>query len=199
MKDKFLLLCVGKLHPQENHIICLEALKLVLSSIPNAYLIIAGSGPMTKRLLQTVKDLDIEQHVVFLGHVPSWVVRDLYKACSIHLYPPVDESWGLTPIEALCAECISIVSNDCGAAEVIEREGVGVVCEPTSQAFTKHILEIQKNPDYYQEMSIVGHQYVMDHLSWRGYSQTVFEVMENVGSGVKPTSTVRHSEGEARL
>ena len=199
LKDKYVLLCVGKLHPQENQIICLEALKVVLDSIPNAFLIIAGNGPMMKRLQQNVKDLDIEQHVKFLGHVPSWVVRDLYKACSIHLYPPVDESWGLTPIEALCAECISIVSNDCGAAEVIEREGVGVVCEPTSQAFTKHILEIQKNPDYYQEMSIVGHQYVMDHLSWRGYSQAVSEVMENVGSGVKPTSTVRHSEGEARL
>jgi glycosyltransferase involved in cell wall biosynthesis len=199
IKDKYALLCVGKLHPQENQIICLEALKIVLDSIPNAFLIIAGSGPMTNRLQRTVKDLDIDQHVKFLGHVPSWEVRDLYKACSIHLYPPVDESWGLAPIEALCAQCISIVSNDCGAAEVIEREGIGVVCEPISEAFAKKILEIQKSPDIYQEMSIVGHQYVSTHLSWRNYSQAVLEVMENARNGVEQTSMVRRFKGEAKL
>jgi glycosyltransferase involved in cell wall biosynthesis len=199
LKDKYVLLCVGKLHPQENQIICLEALKIVLESIPNSFLIVAGSGPMTKRLQRTAKDLNIEQHIKFLGHVPSWEVRDLYKACSIHLYPPVDESWGLTPIEALCARCISVVSNDCGVAEVIEREGIGVVCEPISEAFAKKILEIQKTPDIYQEMSIVGHQYVSDHLRWKNYSQAVLEVMENARKGIEQTSMARRFKGEAKL
>jgi len=199
LKDKYVLLCVGKLHPQENHIICLEALKVVLESIPNAFLIIAGSGPIMKRLQQMVKDLDIVQHVRFLGHVPSWEVRDLYKACAIHLYPPIDESWGLTPIEALCAQRISIVSDDCGVAEVIKKEGIGVVCEPTSGAFAKEILKIWKKPEIYQEMSIVGRRYISDNLMWRNHSQAVFEVMENAKEGVKTTAAARRSEGEARL
>ena len=199
LKEKYVLLCVGKLHPQENQIICLESLKIVLESIPNAFLIIAGSGPMKKRLQQNVKDLELELHVKFLGHVPSWEVRDLYKACSIHLYPPLDESWGLTPFEALSAQCISVVSSDCGAAEVIEREGIGVVCEPTSKAFAKKILEIQGNPSIYKDISTIGHQYVSKHLMWRNHTLAVFEVMQNARNGTTQTATVRRSEGEANL
>jgi len=199
LKEKYVLLCVGKLHPQENQIICLESLKIVLESIPNAFLIIAGSGPMKKRLQQNVKDLELEHHVKFLGHVPSWEVRDLYRACSIHLYPPLDESWGLTPFEALSAQCISVVSSDCGAAEVIEREGIGVVCEPTSKAFAKKILEIQGNPNIYQDISTIGHQYVSKHLMWRNHTLAVFEVMQNARNGTTQTATVRRSEGEANL
>lgn len=173
LDNKFVLLCVGKLHPQENQIICLQALKFILPSVPNAFVIFAGDGPMSSYLQQLARNWGLLENVDFLGQVSSWEIRDLFKACALHLYPPVNESWGLAPIEALCAERLSILSNDCGASEVIAAEEIGVVCDPTAQAFASHILEAHQNPSKVRRMAKNGKKYVERVLTWQIHAENV--------------------------
>lgn len=179
-QGKFLLLCVGKLHPQENQSVCIHALKHVLDVIPNASLIIAGGGPMARWLRQNAAEIGVEQHVHFIGHVSSAKVRDLYKACAIHLYPPVDESWGSTPFEALAAGKVSVVSDESGAAEVISQEGLGVVCEPTPRAFIRHIVDVYQNPAAYEWTARKGRDFVQRNLSWDAYADGFLKIVLRV-------------------
>ena len=178
LDDKFVLLCVGKLHPYENQIACVQAVRKLLSKLPNAFLVVAGDGPMAERWQRLAANWGIEKHVQFVGHIPGREVRDLYKACDVHLYPPVNESWGLTPFEALCAQRISVVSNDCGAAEVLAPERIGVVCEPTASAFAEQILRIYQSPIPYQRMAARGRDYVAHNLTWGRYADEVLSLFE---------------------
>src|SRR3970040_1698878 len=45
LQGKYVLLCLAKLHPQKNQIVCLQAMRELVEHIPDARLILAGDGP----------------------------------------------------------------------------------------------------------------------------------------------------------
>lgn len=179
LRNKFVLLSVGKLHPQKNQLVCLQALRTVLHKIPASVLVLAGDGPMIDDWRLLAQRWGIANRVRFVGHVSTTEMRDLYRTCDVNLFPAVNQSWGFAPFEALCAQRISIVSNDCGAAEVLSDKGIGVVCEPKAEAFTRHILAVHEFPEEYQGMAQRGRDYVARRLSWRQYTIRVLGLMED--------------------
>lgn len=197
---KYRLLVVGKLHPQKNQSICLAALKAVCNKIPEAILILVGRGPMRAELERMAVELGITQRVKFLGEVPLGDLIDLYAACHVNLLPAVNQSWGLTPFEALCAGRISIVSSDSGAAEVIERERIGVVAKPTAEDFADRILEVHASSLSFTKMAARGKQYVEECLTHSDYAERFLELAQqalepHVGEREAPSSRVKKGHG----
>ena len=186
-QGKFVLLTVGKLHPQENQVICLLALKALLPIIPSAFLFIVGDGPMRVRLEGLAARLQIAGHVKFTGHIPSWEVRDYYKACAVHLFPPLQESWGLAPFEALAAGRVSVVSNDCGAAGILSEKGIGIVCPPTPDEFAQKVADVYSNSFPITEMAAAGREFVQTNLTWQEHSDQVLRLMERVSGPQRRT------------
>jgi glycosyltransferase involved in cell wall biosynthesis len=193
LQGKFVMLAVGKLHPQENHVSCLMALKKLLPVIPNALLMIVGDGPMRSALEDLAESLQLDGHVKFTGHIPSWKVRDYYKACAVHLFPPLQESWGMAPFEALAAQRVSIVSNECGAAGVISERGIGITCPPTAEDFAKTILGVYSHSFPLSEMALAGMEFVRTRLTWQAHSDEVLRLMEE-RSRMRDWSAPRRTE-----
>ena len=191
LQGKFVLLSVGKLHQQKNQLLCLRALRTVLKEIPATVLVLAGDGPMFDEWRSLAKEWGLAAHVRFLGHVGATEVRDLYRLCDVNIFPAVNQSWGFTPFEALCARRISIVSDDCGAAEVLAREEIGLVCEATEEAFSQQILAVHQSPKAYREMAERGRNFVLQELTWDKHTQWVGALMETHALSTK------HSNREA--
>ena len=177
LDGKYLLLCVAKLHPQKNQIVCLEALREVVRQIPNAVLVLAGDGPSAVELKSLTKRWGLEKHVLFLGHVGSLTVRQLFQACDVNLVPAVNQSWGFTAFEALCTGKVSIVSQSAGgAAEILSEKRIGLVSEPTGQAFAQAILRLRRERKTYRRLSTSGQEYVLRQLSWEAYAQKTVDI-----------------------
>ncbi len=183
LNGHFVLLVVGKLHPQKNQGVCIDALDSILPHIPHAVLLLAGSGPMESEHRIRARELGISEKIRFLGTVESYSIRDLYSACDVNLLPAVNQSWGLTPFEALSAGRISIVSNDTGAAEIISEHDIGIVSDPTSEQFAEAILQFHKNPDVYAPKATKGRNFVQESLGWDQYAERVSEILLSVGGG----------------
>lgn len=177
ISDRFVLLTVGKLHPQKNQIVCLRALRELAGEIPEAVLLLVGDGPMLDEWRDLAVTWGLGDQVRFLGNQTNRATRDLYGACDLNLFSPINQSWGFTPFEALCAQRISVLSSDCGAAEVIGGQRVGVVSEPTSTAFAKNILRVYEHPAFYQEMAARGRDYVARSLTWGAYTENVLALL----------------------
>lgn len=176
--DKFVLLTVGKLHPQKNQEICVMALRKVIQEIPNAFLIFAGDGPMREDLRDLSRRLGVWQNVEFLGEISAYELRDLYKACDLNLFPAKGhQSWGFVPIEALCSGKISVVSSGSGVAKVLKREKIGIVCQPTPEAFAKNILRVAKNKRKFDKMARKGQRFVRENLTWEGYTKRWLKII----------------------
>ena len=185
LQDKFVLLSVGKIHRQKNQLVCLETLRSVLDRVPNTVLVLAGDGPMMTGWRLLADRWGVADHVRFLGRVTDSELRDLYRACDVNLFPALNQSWGLTPFEALCAQRISVVSSDCGAAEVLASEGIGLVCQPTKEAFAKNVLAVHESPREYEEMAERGRDYVAQELGRHLYAERVLGLMEDQSASIQ--------------
>jgi glycosyltransferase involved in cell wall biosynthesis len=178
VQDRFVLLLVGKLHPQKNQIACIEALPKLVERIPQVVMLVAGNGPARMELEDAASRLGVAGHVRFLGHVSRSETRELYEICDLNLFPAVNQSWGLTPFEALAAGRLSVVSEESGAAELLKSEDIGIVCDPNADAFAQRIVQIYEDPAAISEMASRGRDYVIRNLSWARYAETATAIFQ---------------------
>ena len=170
--DKYVLLCVGKLHPQKNQVVCLQALRELVEDIPNAVLVLAGDGPSADELKWLTKQWDLQEHVLFLGHVDAMTARQLFQACDVNLVPAINLSWGFTAFEALCTGKVSVVSRSAGgAAEILSENRIGLACEPTGHAFAQAIIHLYRDGETYSQLSTVGQEHVLRFLTWQAFAR----------------------------
>lgn len=108
-----LLLCMGRLHPVKGHDVALRALAL----IPDAWLWIAGSGPLEAELRAQAARLGVAERVRWLG----W--RDdpsaLYRAADACLFPSRFEPLGNVVIQAWAHGAPVVAAAAAGPAALI--------------------------------------------------------------------------------
>lgn len=186
LKDKFVILVVGKLHPLKTPSFALLVFKLLAKKIPNAVLVFVGAGPLEKELKEKAKVSGLSQRVLFPGFVSSEELRSWYQVCALNLVPVFNLSWGLASFEALCAKKTSIVSESCGAAEVFKKEKIGLVAKLTVEDFAQEILGFYQHQDEFGEMAERGHAFVKN-LTWEKYARNVLANFKEVINEEKKT------------
>lgn len=177
--NSFILLCVGKLHHQKNQNLLILTLKRILSRIPQARLVFVGSGPKLKFLEEKAKKSRVEDKVIFTGNLSHELLLAAYHDCNLNIFPAFWQSWGLTPLEALCAGKLSLVSSESGVAEVFEKEKIGLIAMPSSKDFAQKILDFYRHPLKYQDMAKKGYKFIKISLSWQKYGEKSREIFES--------------------
>lgn len=175
-RKSFTMLLVGKLHPQKNQLVAIKALKFILPAIPDAKLLLVGNGPMQKALSDAVVHLNIKDHVVFTGFLSQAKLLRLYTQCDLVLFPAKDQSWGLTPLEALLMGKTSIVSSETGVAPFLATHKIGIIKKPTAEDFAAGILTVYRQKKAAHAMAKRGEKIVREKLSW----DTVADALEKV-------------------
>ena len=93
-KDAPLLLAMGRLHDAKGHDVSLQALK----QLPDAYLWIAGSGPLEAKLKGMAEGLGVDDRVRFLGWRTD--ASALYRTADVCVFPSRYEPLGNVVIQA---------------------------------------------------------------------------------------------------
>lgn len=107
-------LFVSTLEPRKNLPTLLSALRICCDRCPTIpyRLVVAGArGWHDSTIFQTVRDLRLEEHVIFLGSVSQMDLHWLYNGCRLYLNPSLYEGFGLPVLEALACGAPSIVST----------------------------------------------------------------------------------------
>ncbi len=88
-------------------------------------LVLAGAnGWLWEEVYETVNRLNLEDHVAFLGRVPSEDLVNLYNAARLLVHPSFYEGFGLTPLEALTCGTPVIASNTAALPEIVGDAGL---------------------------------------------------------------------------
>ncbi len=155
-----------------------------MPKIENAVLVLVGEGIDRKNLELRIKNLELSNKVILAGFCQPKEVRAWYAVSDLVLFPSVrqtatvDQSWGFVPFEALCQGKISLVSKESGAAEVLGREKLGIVCRLKVNDFSGAVLSVFQNSPAYQKMGKRGRRYVKEKLRWERYGQEVNQVID---------------------
>jgi glycosyltransferase involved in cell wall biosynthesis len=103
-EGKMILLTVRNLEPRMGLENLILAMKEVVKSLPNVFLIIGGSGSLKESLILLSRRLNLESHIHFTGFIPEEVLPDYYRAADLFVLPTVElEGFGLITLEALAS------------------------------------------------------------------------------------------------
>lgn len=116
--DKVYFVTMGRLNIQKGQWHLIRAFKKVLEDIPNAILIIMGTGELDIQLKKLVDQLGIEDHVIFTGYIENPHIVLQYS--EIFVFPSLFEGLGNVLLEALAFN-MPIISADCiaGPREIL--------------------------------------------------------------------------------
>lgn len=122
-------------------------------------LVIIGKGAKEKELKTKVHELNLEEDILFLDHVPYEELPEYYSSADLFVLPSTDrgEGFGLVAIEAMACG-VPVVTTKLGTGTSFPNiDGVtGKVIEPrNSIALAKAINEILENPNKYKKQNIV--------------------------------------------
>lgn len=126
--DGFTLLSVGSLIPRKGH----ELIIAALAELPDARLLIAGSGPMRAELERVAHEKGVAARVRFLGEIAHDALTDAYRAADIFVLASSREGWANVLLEAMACGTPVVATNVNGTPEVLQDPKLGVLVEERS-------------------------------------------------------------------
>ncbi len=107
------IITVGSLVWVKGTTYALQSLRLLLDRGIPARLTLVGDGPERQRILYTIEDLGIREHVEIAGRLPPLDVRDRLQQSDVFILPSLSEGFCNAAIEAMgCG--VPVVMTDCG-------------------------------------------------------------------------------------
>ena len=91
-----MVLFVGRMTVQKGLIYLLKAADAL-----NGKLLLIGDGPLRKELQEYVKTRGLDGKVIFFGNMDNMEVKNYYHACDAFALPSIQESFGMTLLEAM--------------------------------------------------------------------------------------------------
>lgn len=128
----------------------IETFAKVRERIPSK-LILLGDGPELLDMRQKARDLDVEEHVLFLGKQND--VSAFYQLSDLVLLLSEKESFGLTLLEAMKTGVLPIGTNAGGIKEVIKHEETGYIVDiGDSEQAAQYAIRLLEDEALYTEM-----------------------------------------------
>lgn len=127
---------------------------------------IAGTGPQEGVLRAQVKDLGLEDMVVFLGFITMEEVAEAFNRMDVTVIPSSIESFGVSAVEAQACGTPVIASNVGGLPEATYPGVTSILIEPKNPAMIADALdELYLDPDKLERMSAACRPFVLDHYN----------------------------------
>jgi glycosyltransferase involved in cell wall biosynthesis len=138
--------CVGRLAEQKGYPYIFRAMQTVITHYSDCVLQIVGDGELNVELHQMVADLNLVEHVEFLGlrsDVPA-----LMRTWYVFVLPSLWEGFPTVVMEAMICNVPVIATDIPGTNELVIHEKTGLLV-PTKEveSLTDAIIRIFKHPD----------------------------------------------------
>ncbi|AIY83574.1 glycosyltransferase family 1 protein [Clostridium baratii] len=98
IEDKYVLGNIGRFHFQKNHEFLIDVFKEVKEKCDNSILLLVGNGDLEENIKEKVKNLGLEESVIFLGMRDD--VNKIMQAIDIFLMPSRFEGLPVAAVEA---------------------------------------------------------------------------------------------------
>ncbi|MCH8305693.1 MAG: glycosyltransferase [Candidatus Marinimicrobia bacterium] len=199
-ENDLVLFSAARLHKQKGHSLLLDVFHQVRASVPNAKLLIAGSGPEEESLKRKTKQLQLEESVKFLGYRAD--VDRLLSIVDVNALPSLSEGLGIATIQAL-GMGIPVVAFDVGAVSegVIHNETGYLLDLGDVNGFAGAIIDLLQNPTKREELGLNAEEHVKEKYSIRKSIEAMEKVFlalleENHNEVRSPPMVIENQEPE---
>ncbi|MFC5701975.1 glycosyltransferase family 4 protein [Cohnella faecalis] len=184
--DRFLVLYAGRLAPEKQPEIAVEAVaRFNASTGASAQLVMAGDGPSSDGLKALAAKLGLE--VRFLGALPQSRLQKWMAASDVLLFPSPTETFGNVVLEAMACG-VPVIGADGGAVPDTIRDGEnGLLCESgNAAAFADALVRLYEDASLRARLSAAG-MYEAKSRSWDEVFAGLLASMEETCATVSAT------------
>jgi glycosyltransferase involved in cell wall biosynthesis len=128
-ENEKVILYVGSEQPRLNVPFLIKGFAELKKLLPGAKLLKIGNPQWPKareKLEKLIRELNLKEEVIFLGHVPPEELPKFYNAADLFVYPSLYAGFGLPPLEAMACGTPVITSNTSSFPEVVGDAGIMV-------------------------------------------------------------------------
>ncbi|PWW07479.1 glycosyltransferase involved in cell wall biosynthesis [Paenibacillus cellulosilyticus] len=162
--EQFVVLYVGRLSPEKDVGIAIDAFDKFRRSHPDAVMLIAGDGPSASELAARVTREQLPIH--FLGFQSMPALRELYAAADAFMFPSATETFGNVVLEAMACGAPVIGARAGGVADTVTHGVNGLLCDPGHvDSFVDALERLYHDPEERGRLSARGLAYSRNQ-SW---------------------------------
>lgn len=160
--------------------ILIKAIPIVINSLPNLSVRIAGSGPQENELKALVKKLNLEAHVKFLGFISEENKYQYYKACKIVVVPSRWDCQPFAPLDAAASGKPVVASRIGGIPDTVKDGKTGFLFEPENiEDLADKIIILLKDEKQREEMGKAAKEKAKNY-DWSKIAERTFEIYKEV-------------------
>ena len=169
-KDNYILYCGSLTNGKRPDKALLVFSKLSLL-YPDLKLVFAGTGMLENYLKTMVRELKLENRVLFLGYVKK--TKELYCNARVFLMTSFFEAFGRTTVEAMVNGCIVVGYNSAGTSEIIKDKINGFLYNNDEELFNilNHILN--SNDNSFDNLRINAYNWAIHNCSVEMYRNKI--------------------------
>ncbi|MBQ3306675.1 MAG: glycosyltransferase family 1 protein [Bacilli bacterium] len=131
---------VGRFVKTKNHDLIVDIFNELYKENKNYKLMLIGQGPLQEIIKQKVKDLGIENQVIFLGQQSN--TSKYYQAMDLFLFPSLYEGLGMVFVEAQVSALPSIASTEVPQEAKVSDRAYFIGLDEPIKEWTKKIKEV---------------------------------------------------------
>jgi glycosyltransferase involved in cell wall biosynthesis len=176
------LLYVGRIKKYKSIDTIIKAMPKVREYVPEARLIIVGSGDYLPSLKNLTSSMNLENAVSFKGFVPEAEKVMYLRRSHISIYPSLKEGWGLTNIEANACGTTVMASRVPGLIDSVDEGVSGLLFEHGNiDQFTEMAVRLLKDDSYRKSLEMGGLRWAAN-FSWDKAARATEEILKRVVS-----------------
>jgi len=177
-----------------------RALQRLLPALPDAQVLVVGSGGALESLKRQAEELGVSRHVTFTGFVSESEKLAHVRRAHVVVNTSDKEGWGLTVLEANACGVPVVASDVPGLRDAVRHEESGLLVPhgdiPRLAAAVQRILQ---DAEYRRRLSAGARAWAL-HFSWDRSSADIAAVIESLdpstrGQPVPPVIDARRSAG----
>ena len=160
----YIISTVAKLIKRKNIDLIIKA--LYKAKLDNYVLRIMGDGPEMEHLKNLVKELDIEEKVIFEGNLPNKEVLIKLRLSDLFILLSTGETFGMAYLEAASRANIIVATKHDGIDGIVKDGQNGFTCEPDAEKLADLIDKIYDLPrEEVRTILLTQRKYLLDNNS----------------------------------
>jgi phosphatidylinositol alpha-1,6-mannosyltransferase len=190
LDDRPLIVCVSRLVPRKGQDVLIKAMRSIQRRVPDAALLIVGSGPYEARL-RALAGHAPNSSVAFVGEVSEEDLPRYYAAADVFSMPCRTrlgglelEGWGNVFIEAAACGRPVVVGDSGGAREALVHGETGLLVDGADvDAVADAVASLLEDPAYAQQLGKAGRARVEREHTWRRVAERLASWLRDAATG----------------
>ena len=186
LENKRVIVSVGRLVHRKGQDHLIQALPEILKSIPDAHILMVGQGPYLSHLKKLVHNLNLAEHVSFIGRIqyaqlPQYICAgDIFAMPSRSRFFGLEvEGLGIVYLEASACGLPVIAGSSGGAPDAVVDGVTGIVVDgENDHDIAAAAIKMLQDLDGSKAMGLAGREWIIKNWRWEIWSERFNKLLQ---------------------